>query len=748
MGDHINVFKGSKNQSVQGYRSQIPTSDSLGSEWMKHKPSVIEYSPPALTNQWAMVQASRDITAYDDFSVSPVRCGEGKFTELFFGFSKDDFLSCEQMDTPVSYQWFPHMVKRKAEINGLDVTSEMTLAPTRDVLQMKINMQNTTEKPISFALFIKTLTGLNCSSSRVVYDKENRAFQCYDLTDQNAFMIQSVDTKPDGYGTFMNWEKWYHAAMYRHYNKETIVHGEESEYASYGAFYYDLNIEPGAFWQVSFIHAMGENEENVRDQFQYVKAHFGDEMKHSERQWDEEIRSAFTPGNSRFSGHFPVIDASDTNLKRLYDMSAVTLLLSKRTRRMGEPAKVYSSGMTGWVHCFLWDGQMSASALSILDPVVLKKMIEHWIKKDPSTYMATNYVTGEGEAVWYAINDFAMFFTIQNYLSHTGDIEWLDKKIQGKTMMEYFEQFGTAFMDHMEDDSLVNYGNSRNLLECVFSYQYKVPAFNATNVWMLRKLSELLTRQGKAEKADRYLQISQKIADSVMSLYEKGKGYFNCKYPDESLVPVKTCLDFNYIFQVMDEEMSDEMKNEMIQFFVDELQTDTWMHALSPNDPDTSNSMRTDHQDDGAYISWPAFGLMGMLRAGRIDEALNWIGVGGETGIATVTRQGPWGQAYFHGGKNSLLEFDSAMKAPKEYPYIERYVAMSGSMFLYVIIEELFRLRADWDGLKTPHQVLEQPFEKAMVKEEGYANLYNLTIQGETYHAHLPIRRGKHAFAK
>jgi hypothetical protein len=208
--------------------------------------------------------------------------------------------------------------------------------------------------------------------------------------------------------------------------------------------------------------------------------------------------------NDRFSGHLPVLSKTDSNLKRLYDMSVMALLLHKRTRRMGTPAKAYATGMPGWTHCFLWDTQMTAIATALLDPTTLKNMIEFWIHNDPTSFFATDYVTDEPEGVWYAINDFAMSYIMYAYLSVTGNFEWLNHKIDGKTILDYYIKFSTRFLERIEDDYLVNYGELRNLLECVFSYAYKVPSFNATNVWSLRKLSELLEKLGRCEEADAY----------------------------------------------------------------------------------------------------------------------------------------------------------------------------------------------------------------------------------------------------
>jgi len=48
----------------------------------------------------------------------------------------------------------------------------------------------------------------------------------------------------------------------------------------------------------------------------------------------------------------------------------------------------------------------------------------------------------------------------------------------------------------------------------------------------------------------------------------------------------------------------------MAKFFKEELQTPTWMHALSPKNNDAVTSVRPDHQWTGAYTAWPAKGFL------------------------------------------------------------------------------------------------------------------------------------------
>jgi hypothetical protein len=96
----------------------------------------------------------------------------------------------------------------------------------------------------------------------------------------------------------------------------------------------------------------------------------------------------------------------------------------------------------------------------------------------------------------------------------------------------------------------------------------------------------------------------------------------------------------------------------MVEFFTRELQTDTWLYALSPNDPNaltpdlpSFQTFRADHQATGSYDGWPAYAASVLLRFGRRGEALSWLGR-----LQSLTREGPFGQAHY-------IHADGARKA-------------------------------------------------------------------------------------
>ena len=87
--------------------------------------------------------------------------------------------------------------------------------------------------------------------------------------------------------------------------------------------------------------------------------------------------------------------------------------------------------------------------------------------------------------------------------------------------------------------------------------------------------------------------------------------------------------------------MPDKQKKEMVAFFKRELQTPTWMRALSTKDLDVTFSIRPDHQWTGAYCSWAALALSGLYVAGEANGT-DWM-----KGLAKTAQQGPFGQAHF-----------------------------------------------------------------------------------------------------
>ena len=133
----------------------------------------------------------------------------------------------------------------------------------------------------------------------------------------------------------------------------------------------------------------------------------------------------------------------------------------------------------------------------------------------------------------------------------------------------------------------------------------------------------------------------------------------------------------------------------MVSFFQRELQTPTWMRALSPYDADAAFSVRPDHQWNGAYPAWPADAGRALFALGRGDVLLDWL-----PGLARTANQGPCGQAHFVEEAQPAMA-GGARKSPPQFPYLIDWSCSSSGAWVSLVLEGIFGIEVALDGTVT-----------------------------------------------
>ena len=361
-------------------------------------------------------------------------------------------------------------------------------------------------------------------------------------------------------------------------------------------------------------------------------------------EWERLWRSAFTPGNPDFSGHLP---PRHGDLERLYDMSVLTLLMTRRILpALSERAGVATGGQCIWneeprplerayvvggpegapTTSFLWELIFQAPMLARLDPAVLRAQMEAFLRVDLHNSWGVETVSGRGAGMGYGINAGGFLSCVADYVRITGDRAWA---------LGHLDELRACARPELTD-----YGHYQHILECVSSYEHTIASFNALNVAGLRFLGDLTGETPYARAAD-------DLARQVIDLFAGGP--FACLQPDGSRRAVRTILDFVYVGRSMWRELSPQIRDAMVEFFRSELQTADWLYALSPRDPNaltpalpSFQTFRADHQATGAYDGWPALAASVLARFGRQEEALAWL-----RRLERLTDEGPFGQAHF-----------------------------------------------------------------------------------------------------
>jgi hypothetical protein len=442
-------------------------------------------------------------------------------------------------------------------------------------------------------------------------------------------------------------------------------------------------------------------------------------------EWNAQLKAAFTPGNNIFSGHVPTLVTTNDDVKRIYHSAVMSALYFRRTTPHSVYGTTYVTLMPRYweTTTFLWDISLSAMLLSMLDPEILKRMMETWMKLDVYKHFGTEFLTGAGVGPWYSVNDYAMSRMAKEYLRWSGDRAWLDKEVAGKKVYDHLLRYAEHWRElDTNKHGLADYGGVTNLLEAVSSYVHEVAGLNAANVHNLRFAAEVAEFKGDRSKAEGYRREAVELGRRVQELYVPGRGIWKCRLPDGSYNEVHHCYDFGVTLMTIGDLMPQTQKKEMVEFFKRELKTPTWMRALSTKDLDVTFSIRPDHQWTGAYCSWPALALSGLYVAGETDLALEWM-----KGLAKSSMQGPYAQANFTETFHPPESNGGAIKAPSDPPYINDWACVSGCNYLEPIVDSLFGVNAGLFGTITA--------KPQFGRFDPNAELRNINYQGKMYTA-------------
>ncbi len=688
----------------------IPTVDSMRSIVMTHKFGDL-YALPGLTNQWGCAQAAMDAVGVRSIAFPPFAQGEmnvaplGAGGELLTGVLFVDGEYFAATKTPVEFVWQPDRIERKTVYKDLEITS-VTIVPFKTMaVAVKFSVKNisNSRRKTEIKLAInggaaKSVKPWNAAYSPGEYDnarsidKSRNAVLCKAVNSE-AFVLQGASPAPTQ--VLPSW------------------------------LIYNLELAPNESKSIVFVNSLGETANAAQNDFDQIINNFDAVAKQTSDEWNAELQAAFTPDNARFSGYLPTLVTTDESVKRLYHSAVMSALFFKRTT----PHSVYGTTYVTlapryWeTTTFLWDISLSAMLLAMLDPQILKRMIETWMTLDIHQHFGTEFLTGAGVGPWYSVNDYAMSRMAKEYLRWTGDKAWLDKTVGGRTVFDYLVSYAEHWRElDKNGHGLADYGGVNNLLEAVSSYVHEVAGLNAANVYNLRFAAELLDHKNQKAKADAMRKEAADLGKRVQKLYVPGEGIWKCELPDGSFNIVHHCYDFGTTLMNIGDLMPPTQKSEMVAFFRRELQTPTWMRALSTRDLDVTFSIRPDHQWTGAYCAWAALALSGLYVAGEADIALDWI-----RGLAKTTRQGPLAQAHFTEAFYTPESNGAAAKSTSDQPYINDWACVSGCNYLEPIVDSIFGINAGLFG-----EITAQP---QFGKFDANAELRNINYQGAKYTA-------------
>jgi hypothetical protein len=687
----------------------IPKPADLASDRLVHHFRDL-FSPPAAQNEAGYLQATKSVSGITAISYPPFGCcGVPEVP-----FSPGNLITCEiflngriltSYPPPageVAYTWYPHRTVREMVVEGIRFQTQTFLPSRQRAAAELIEVENEGHERRKISLGFDLRAGVTVKRDKSWVDNfpaeadnkltpsEPHGCVIFEAQHSRAVSVQGVSPRPT-----------------RIEQGRMLVH--------------EFSLNPGETRRFHYLNLIGEDKDATLDAYDRQQADFEGLLKENEERFASILQSAFTPGNSEFSGHLPQLATRNRELWKLYYMGFASLLVSRRVT----PDSVYGTTyVTIPRFCptmsFIWDAMLTSLSLSLLDPQALQRLIENWFIQDMHGHKATDYLTGQGVGPWYGVNDMAILRCAYDYLRVTGDFAWLDKPIDGKPVLEHLVDHATYWKKlDKSGHGLGDYGKLDDLLEVVSTWIHEVPAMNAGNVYGMRFTASLLERRGDTRAAQLRSEAKELAARINRLLYVDGKGWWKCGQPDGTFNEVRHCYDLLTVLDTMFDDLSEKQKREMSHFFWSELYTPLWMHALSPGDADATWSLRADQCWLGAQTTWPSMTAKGLYKIDPSAKVAAWV-----KGLAKTANQGPYGQAHI---VETVFppENGGAFKCPLEQPYGNDWCEVQGGGFTDLVIDSIFGADLTlYDGIRVKSRLGD--FDPA-------ARLLNVNYQGKSH---------------
>ncbi|WP_431279491.1 hypothetical protein [Leifsonia poae] len=567
--------------TISGTRT-IPTVDDLAADVITHHYDDL-IAPPGLTNFLGTTVVGHDLTSLAAVTFPPVSQGLALTGTLFV-----DGRVFESYGIPISHAWRPDRVVRSASVDGLDLETVTVCVPgeTAVAIDVRVTNRGASARRVSLTM---------AANARVVQSAEAWG-DAESPNERNEVTVDAAGNRlvfESQAGTAWSIQGLDRSAQVR---KSAVPPTPVDEFevgiggaGRGGELETSLDLAPGETGRFGYVQAVATTREAADAVFDRVAADVPGAVSAAEEMWNAQLEAVFTPGNSEYSGHLPVLETTSDALRRLYWWGALGTIWFRREFAGNVHGRSYDTLMPNYwaTATFIWDYSLSSVTHAMLDPVEMRRQLRHWIASDIHTHFGTSSITGGPLGRWYSVNDYAMTRLVSDYVRLTGDIDFLDEVVgagdsEARRVADHLVEWAEAWKTLRAGGRLADYGEIDNLLECVSSYTHEVASLNAANVWNLRTAASILDRLGDTAEAERLRNEAETLLPDVLSLYLDGTGHFAAGQPDGTRIPVKHCYDFNVVGTTIADDLDPAVREQMVRFFQHDLQTDNWMRALSP----------------------------------------------------------------------------------------------------------------------------------------------------------------------
>jgi hypothetical protein len=513
-------------------------------------------------------------------------------------FSFDLRLCGEKVPTK-KHTWFPIETRRQGSVNGLEVESSLILAAERRA-------------------FVLSFTVHNPSSSAQIVPVQFDIKGGLDYTDIWEFGWASglKDTKVVASGS----------TLVKSNESGTIAIATDIKQLTWNGYcwHWDAKFTLAAKAKKTFhvAVAMGKKPAAVAD----VKA-----LMKNPKAAIEAARKNFAGKVADIYAKLPTLQAKDKRLENWYNRSLLHLLLNQWNVPEFKLHPYFSTGGIngGCVGSYLWDFGENWEIFNLYNPKALREHVKAFLSIDLTKHFAFMPVNGVGFGPWYYINQEKIIFLIYYYVLHTGDVKFLDEKINGKSIIDHVIAQAIHRDAVWMPAVLIDYGAGNNHLELRKQYRYDhyLPDMNARRYAYYYAADTLRKLAGKTTTVDcgeqtwvvdlpkRAETLKAMIKEKMWSKKDKWFFWLDAKRNKHLRYTVQMFKLFSTGF--LDREMEAGLLSHLNE---KEFLSEYGMHSMAKHDP-AYDQVDIDNGGGGICTCFPPHILEKLYKAGHPDRA-------------------------------------------------------------------------------------------------------------------------------
>ncbi len=226
----------------------------------------------------------------------------------------------------------------------------------------------------------------------------------------------------------------------------------------------------------------------------------------------------------------PHFSSDNPALTALYYRSLVTYILNRWENPQFVIQPFYSTGsINGGCMCsYLWDYSGSIMLHPLIDPETNKKMIRMYLSADLCTSYAITPLDGSPTGPWYHINQEKIIGMIYYHVLHTGDTDFLQETVEGRTIAEWAVFHAMVGDDPQKPVALLDYGKAGDShLELRRKYVYHgiMPDLNARRYQNYCRAYVITELAGKAQPM--LLERAEGLKKLLPELWDNEDGWYD-----------------------------------------------------------------------------------------------------------------------------------------------------------------------------------------------------------------------------